>query len=203
MKFFFKSGIRYYHMFEAVWCVTSRHFYLISLLHLKTSQPVFTPTPKKKKTKKHPLLRIPMIVYSHHAAKSCWVLCPRSEPNCGWRFRTRTLDACDIHTVCGVEIFPHMAHTLLGIFLFFVSEDSGRVAFFLLVDVVGTLGGPTVDEVVGKNASETADLSGIPLQITWIQVGEDDQSKRGHLFWIYRGCIVHYIWFVYCWIYKF
>ena len=66
-------------------------------------------------------------------------------------------DVCDIHTVCGVEIFPYiyMAHThSWGFFWFFVSEDAGRVAFFLLVDVVGILGGPTVDEVVGKNASE-------------------------------------------------
>ena len=104
-----------------------------------------------------------------------------------------------------VEIFPYIyiygthTHTLGDFFLCFGRCWQGSI-FLGYIDVVGILGGPTVDEVVGKNASETADLPGIPLQITSIQVGEDDQKKRGHLFLIYRGCIVHYIWFVYCWI---
>ena len=92
---------------EAVWCVFHK-IHWISLLHLKTSQPTCFSA-----LKTHPLLRIPMIVYSHHVAKSCWVLCPRLEPNCGWRFRTRTVATS---TVCGDISIP--IGSMYGIFTY-------------------------------------------------------------------------------------
>ena len=183
-------------MFEAVWCVKSRHFYWIS-----------TASPEK-----HPNLH--RFTWKHPSfaedSNDCLqpprnkeLLSAMSKVRAQLWMEIQNQDAAAFATstrFAGGDISTYMAHSW-GFFCFCFGRCWQGSIFLGYIDVVGILGGPTVDEVVGKNASETAELPGIPLQITSIQVGEDDQKKRGHLFLIYRGCIVHYI-FLYIAEYK-